>query len=321
MRSDFGSDYSGKDQSSMLIGIEDFVSEMISRGGPYLSKWGHGERRHYCDCFFAMLPKWMSVYEAGHEYSEHIEAFWHACEKMGQMSYGRPVVMIVRADMMSARGMSFVEKFASWVLDYAYGYRFRRKAYDRRYEERRRRSKLESYVREILARYARVLVLRIDFGYFKEAPIDISDVYLHMDTLADQIHRRHGAFRNAVGYAWRIEQGRQRGYHIHFCLFLPGHIHQQDGSLAKQIGELWRQISDGKGTYHSCNAEKEKYEAFGRRGVGMISRDDAAQCDNAVNSVCYLSHPEKDDQYLRMKPLGRRSYAKGFIVRLREKMR
>ena len=47
-------------------------------------------------------------------------------------------------------------------------------------------------------------------------------------------------------------------------------------------------------------------------GVGMIQRDNAEACNNAINAVSYLSDNDKDDQYLRMKPRGRRAFATGW---------
>jgi len=43
----------------------------------------------------------------------------------------------------------------------------------------------------------------------------------------------------------------------------------------------------------------------------MIHRDNTEEVKNAINAVGYLAKYEKDDQYLRMKPKGRRTFGTG----------
>ena len=83
--------------------------------------------------------------------------------------------------------------------------------------------------------------------------------------------------------------------------------------MAQQIGERWVAMTEGLGTYHSCNTPEAKkgYERRGILGVGMIHRNDTVACENSINAVGYLAKHEKDDQYLRMKPEGRRAFATG----------
>ncbi len=85
------------------------------------------------------------------------------------------------------------------------------------------------------------------------------------------------------------------------------------GIWRSRLVELWEHVTQGLGTYHSCNtpAEKDKYDQLGMLGVGMIHRNDRIACENAVHAVGYLADYEKAGQYLRMKPNGRRAFATG----------
>lgn len=121
-----------------------------------------------------------------------------------------------------------------------------------------------------------------------------------------------------VGHAWCVEQGETKGYHIHAVYYFKGSEHQNDWYKAKQIGELWQHLTNNLGTYHSCNTpqEKEKYQKNDKLGVGMIHRKDSKSRENAVMSVRYLSDVKKLNQYLRIRPKGRRVFGTGMISSL-----
>lgn len=303
---------SGFNQSEILIEIEKFIKDIIERSGPYLPFWDGYQRRLYCEAVLRKMPHLLMFYQPEHEYSEHIQAFWHACEKQGFLNCGEPTEMVSQLSLPGIDAASIVESFAGFVLGYAHSLYFRRCLSDRRYEQQKKRDRLEVYTRSILGRYARTLVLRVDLGYHKDRSVSIADVYFHLDRLRDGIHRRLEIFQDMLGYAICIEQGGVHGgYHLHVAIFLPGHLHQRDGFLAKQLGKMWSEITEGAGRHHSCNAEKDFFERRGLRGVGMMYRNDEHGCDNVVNAVGYLADPDKEDQYLRMKPMGRRTYFTG----------
>lgn len=301
-------------QSERLIAIERYVKAVVERDGRFPRYWGALQRREYCDRVLRALPCLLSFYELRHEYSEHIEAFWHACEKVGLLNCGEQTWMVDWLSHPSTDSVAAIAEFEALIGGFSESHRYRRRAWDRGEEQRQKREYLDTYIRNLLAQYSRSLVLRTDLGYRKAAQIDIKTVFRHLDTLRQLIHKRVGLFEDAVGYVWDVEQGEtEGGYHIHFSLILPGHRHQRDGYLSKLLGGLWLDITVGMGRYHSCNAEKEKFARRGTLGIGMIHRDDVMACENAVMAIGYLAKPEKDDQYLRMKPVGRRAFGKGVL--------
>ena len=298
-------------QSAILIEIESLVKTIVEHSGLYRPAWDVYQRRSHCAVIVRNLPHLLAFYVPTHEFSEHIEAFWHACEKMGLLSCGKPTWMADDLRRISTDRVKVAESLAELILEYTQTQDFKRKAADRVYEQRLKRERLEAYSRSVLAKYARTLALRVDLGYLKISTVDIAEVYRHLDALMDLIRRRSGVFKDMVGYVLCVEQGETKGYHLHLAIYLPGHMHQRDGYLAIEIGRLWVGITEGAGGFHSCNARKDKYERMGLRGVGMIHRDDDHEYENAVSTVGYLAKPEKDDQYLRMKPEGRRTYFTG----------
>lgn len=301
-------------QSERLIAIERYVKAVIERNGQFPRYWGGLQRCEYCDRVIRALPDLLSFYEPRHEYSEHIEAFWHASEKVGLLNCGQLTWMVDRLAHPGTDIVAIISELEALIASYSESPRFRRRAWDREEEQRQRREGLDVYTWELIGRYYRSLFLRTDLGYRKAARIDIQTVFRHLDALRELIHKRIGLFEDAVGFVWDVEQGESEGgYHIHFSLVLPGHLHQRDGYLTNQLGGLWLEITEGMGRYHSCNADKEKFIRRGTLGIGMIHRDDAIACENAVMAIGYLAKPEKNDQYLRMKPVGRRTFGKGVL--------
>ena len=251
------------------------------------------------------LPRYLSVYHSDYDYSDYIEVFWQACHFI---------------EVLNTNGLVSEDQVHELIGDIAILVKrpVWRSVSVRRNQTIQNRKRIEQYASGLHDRYSRLLVVRVDLNYRMDSQdqIDIDDVYWHLQKMRKA---KHGLqlFENIVGSAWCIEQGITRGYHIHSVYYFRGSKHQNDWYMANQIGQLWERITKGLGTYHSCNtpAEKAKYERKGMLGVGMIHRDDTEACNNAINAVSYLSDADKDDQYLRMKPIGRRAFATGIITR------
>ncbi len=83
--------------------------------------------------------------------------------------------------------------------------------------------------------------------------------------------------------------------------------------LAKQVGELWQQITYDNGCYFNCHDEKylKRYKRLGNLGVGMINRNNLTQVNNAINTALYLTQPSKLDQRLKVQSPRMQAFAKG----------
>lgn len=302
-------------QSEKLISIEKYVMSVIQRGELLPRYWNAQDRYKYYLNIIRELPHLLSFYLPEHSFSEHIHAFWHAGEKVGFLDCGAVTWMTEMLNQCSNDTICLVKEFEERIVEYATSRHFLRMASDRRYEQANKAKRLASYSRQLLSCYARSLVVRVDLSYYKDAWITIAEVYRHLDLLLLSIHRREGVFNGMNGYAWCIEQGgREGGYHLHVTLTYPGHLHQRDGYMANQFGLHWRQITDGRGRHFSCNAQKAEYSRWGNLGIGMIFRSDDVAYQNAVNAMGYLAKPEKDDQFLRMKPFNRRTFGAGTLT-------
>ena len=210
--------------------------------------------------------------------------------------------------------MDSVVGLVSWIAQAVKQPYLKRFKSDRRYEMNIKNNKLSKYARSIHAYYSRLLVIRVDLYYSMERQhlVSVDDVYRHLEMMRGAKYS-NPMFEHLVGSAWCLEQGETRGYHIHTVYYFKGSEHQNDWYMAQQIGALWKAVTQDLGTYHSCNtsAEKDKYDQLGVLGVGMIHRNDRVACENAVYAVGYLAKHDKEDQYLRMKPNGKRTFATG----------
>jgi Inovirus Gp2 len=124
-----------------------------------------------------------------------------------------------------------------------------------------------------------------------------------------QNNRRHNKlFDHMVGHIWALEYGVKKGYHYHLIFFLRGSEAQKDWYFSNQIGKYWEeQITQGRGNFHNCNANKQKYLHL---GIGMIDAtrpEDAELRVNLRNVVNYLT---KNEQILMLK-LGAKDKAFG----------
>ena len=170
---------------------------------------------------------------------------------------------------------------------------------------------LMSYINKLFDRHARLLVIRIDFGYRKEDMREYGDFERairleddiqakYLQAQADRVHlfnnmRSHELSKHLLGYAWRLEYGSLKGFHYHTFFFLDGSKRRQDVTNAKSIGEYWvNVITKGRGLYYNCNAKKDQYKHC---GIGMINDFDTKLRQGLEIAARYLT---KQDYYAKM---------------------
>lgn len=164
------------------------------------------------------------------------------------------------------------------------------------------------YIGNMFRKYSRVLAIRIDLSYGKYDPrqgintqgllmtgrLTHHHVKLHREQFLRALRSRYG--KGWVGYVWKLEYTYLKGFHYHMFVFLNGNMHQQDVSLAQEMGEIWQQsITKGMGQYFNCNAKKETYGA--KNATGMIRHDSGAKINNLKRAIGYLI---KIDELVRM---------------------
>ena len=92
--------------------------------------------------------------------------------------------------------------------------------------------------------------------------------------------------------------------------------------MAIQVGQCWTEITESKGYVFTSNSTeyKERFNQKGILGIGMIHRNNPEQVKNAINAAMYLVNPEKENQHLRVKVQGMRSFGKSqYVIEKRRK--
>ncbi|WP_337160242.1 YagK/YfjJ domain-containing protein [Pseudomonas putida] len=184
-----------------------------------------------------------------------------------------------------------------------------REHHDQRYQAIQQETEITRYVDAVLDRYARTCVVRVDLYYRAEA-----QARLRVERVFDDLSRliaereRNPIFDHETGYICSVEQGEDRGYHIHAAFFFNGSEVSADIYRAQRIGELWERITCGLGCFNNCNLDKDRYRD--RLGLGLIHRRDHRARGYVHYAMRYLV---KNDQQLRLRPDGARCLRKGLV--------
>lgn len=250
----------------------------------------------------------ISILPTSYSYSEHIEIFREACAALAlnnpsliREDNWHPLTFSHPSGMDGA--MCFNALCALLRRDWsAKGYKAR---FQRRVVETRNRTKEYcSYIDGWFAKLATLIVLRIDLSYRPELweTITLDDLRTDFDHLYNNA-RNNKIFRGRRGYIAKIEYGLGKGFHMHLILLFDTqhkqalrHIH-----LGELIGEYWKNVvTKGRGQYWNCNANSNKYDAWGKLGIGLVDTRDTKKLDNLKEHV--ISYLCKMDQFIR--PLG-----------------
>lgn len=208
---------------------------------------------------------------------------------------------------LAARLNTFVRQFRSGLKTPSH------KRQSRQYQRAARKNLCGAlrYTEALFEQHARLLAVRVDLSYRNNTKATITA------ELARQHRQRffknlqaHRLFQACVGYVWKLEYGRYRGFHYHLLVFYDGARVRQDVTLARLLGEYWRDvITAGAGHYHNCNADKARYRF---PGIGLLHYTDTAKRKGLNIAVRYLC---KVDTYARLTlPNGARSFGRGEIA-------
>ncbi|UUT25270.1 inovirus Gp2 family protein [Pseudomonas sp. T8] len=262
--------------------------------------------------YFTHIRQMMDLFDerVEYRYSEHLQAFREAYQGIGlEHRPTGPVCLNEEGTIYldHHRSMNFlVARIRQLTRELWY----RRKKDDRRYLARQQAGSVTDYVDAVLDRYSRTTIVRVNLYYLSEAQarLRVEHVFDDLDRLIAE-RERNPIFDLETGYICSVEQGEDRGYHVHAAFFFNGNEVRGDIYKAQQIGELWERITRGQGYFNSCNHNKEK-KYGNRRGIGIILRSDRNIRPHVHDAVRYLV---KDDQQLRMKPLRGKCLRKGLL--------
>lgn len=173
---------------------------------------------------------------------------------------------------------------------------------------------LERYLNLLLSHYSKLMAVRVDLKYRQDTQHLINIFQFKEDTksLCKAMGQNRKCFVNLQGFIWAMEQGDEDGhYHIHLLLLYDANCHQSDYCTGKAVGELWEQMTLGRGTYFNCSDPIYKQRLMDREqcGLGVLKHGDLKAQDNVRAMAQYLV---KDSQHLRVKRTsGMRTFGKG----------
>lgn len=176
-------------------------------------------------------------------------------------------------------------------------------------------SSFNNYIAGLFKQHARMLVLRIDFGYKKEhvyegkfdCSVPYEEVKQDREALLSYLRKKiplpSGSF---LGYAWKLEFGLGKSYHHHVMIFLDGDKVREDVTIAKMIGDHWNTtITKDRGLYFNCNAFKEGYKQC---GIGMVHFSNTFALEGLRKAALYMT---KTDFFIKMvAPMNDRCFGK-----------
>ncbi|MEN8268641.1 inovirus-type Gp2 protein [Acinetobacter baumannii] len=268
-------------EASLLIAIERFVlTSLDARKQP----------RSFYETFTDLLLAFDQVYNPDFSYTCLIDQFCNLLYEY-DLNYETSSSLYNRLKQTSFRDLQ--RYFNRARADHLNELR------QHRYNERLNANKLEGRLCELQREYSALLVVRVDLAY-KVNP-DIEQVDHDLEKLRKRINRSiYGD--DILLLVWALEQGEKKGYHCHVALVLNERKRTSAWKIAKAIGELWEDITGGKGSYFNCHDRRylKQYEEQGIVGIGVIYSNVPYQASKMRSTLSYLARPEKE-QYLRVK--------------------
>lgn len=246
-----------------------------------------------------------------YQYSWQLSLFQQACQAIGIELSPCGITCLSEDETRYLSTSETLNELTKCIRTLLPQQRFKRRESDQRYLAIQQEIDNGRYVDAVLDRYARTCVVRVDLYYQTEA-----QARLRVERVFDDLSRliaereRNVIFDHEIGYICSVEQGEDRGYHIHAAFFFNGSEVSADIYRAQRIGELWERITRGQGYFNNCNLDKEKHRD--RLGIGLIHRRDLKARGNVHYAMRYLV---KNDQQLRLRPVGARCLRKGLVKR------
>lgn len=116
--------------------------------------------------------------------------------------------------------------------------------------------------------FPRRRIERISASEFEQMATKIR---IHRKAFTDYLHK---TFKGDLEFfAWKIEYGVTRGFHIHWFILLNGSAYQDRVKVPWRLGEAWKNdITAGKGTYRNINAQSDPIRS-GLRVLNCTDKD------------------------------------------------
>ncbi len=114
-------------------------------------------------------------------------------------------------------------------------------------------------------------------------------------------------YRDALlGFAWRLELGASRSWHLHYLVLLEPSLHPDGAFEIDDIAETWHSLTDGEGEIFNVN--KDRAGGYKSSCLGIIETSDMRALRGLVNVAAYFTLP---DLYLRLVLPGGNTFGEG----------
>lgn len=160
------------------------------------------------------------------------------------------------------------------------------------------------YVLAILRTYARLLVLRVDL--YVDAEAKEAAMEGKIEQAIKKFSRNLGESRivlDVIGYIIKLENGYDRGIHLHVMIILDGDKHFQSYKLGEQIRMYWIHKCVGSSQFASgfnCYLRKDEYSF---NCIGHVHYTDEAMLRGLLEALKYMT--KTDVEFLLPKTLGK----------------
>lgn len=276
-------------ESKVLIEIECFVEDIVGK---------KDQPRNFYEDLIDLLIQFDQIYNPPFYYSASIGAFIELVIDFDECLESGFYSLLLN----KLKQIPFDKIQRSFKVHYRI---HERRLRDHRYGESQNTKQLIARMKKVSDDYSRILVVRVDLAYplKHQDQVGIQEFNEDMRVLRTRLRDKDRIFEGLIEYAWALEQGKDKGYHCHLLLVYKGHERQKAYGIAKRVGDIWGNITSGKGCYFNCHDPKylQQFSDRDTLGIGMIYRKDQDQVNNMLNTIKYLVRPEKEDQHLRVK--------------------
>lgn len=288
---------------NLLVEFEEFAQRAGNGQVGFHCAWNNGNlmiKSGQLAKYYPQLNHFVSLYEQDKTYSPHVEVAYKHVFALGLQSGGMYDDPAEVNSYYNKSGATLFNELIQRVYHECQTPEFKRKLSAREYNAVRNFRSVGEYIAALFEHCkSRLLAIRVDFGFaihpqLHPHEVTLTEAQAYLDRFLNN-RRGRALFKNLVGYVWKLEHGRQKGYHFHFCMLFDGSRVENHSYIAMKVGEYWQELTDGRGTYHSCHAHKRPYF---RSGIGMIEHDDFEKRSNLLYALSYFF---KKDQYVKMK--------------------
>ena len=292
-------------ETEILFAVENFVINI------YLAGFNHSQKQECKE----LLELFDTIYDIDYCYSDYISAFVMLKSDIDQIRFDPLVTQTDSYDFVlefNDEQLVFYEKMLKMLKG-----EIERDLHQFRLQEKDNTDSLKEYVEQIFNHHTKVLMVRVDLGYLNDSKrqITIKQCYRDFEIMRNRISNQDTFFSNLHGYSWAIEQGKERGYHVHLLLMYDGTKVQNGSYYAQRVGEKWQDITQGHGSYFNLHSKDyiHKLRMAGCDiGIWMVSRNNEGDWERVVTVIEYLTDPAKDEQRLRVKYFrGMQTFGKG----------